>query len=212
MSLGMTLDQLVRPEKYGEFPGLWEWQSPPGERRKEYAEREWRKEPHRGETPPQIVSEVLVFSAQAVAAMEAAAPQVTRNREEFARLRNDVHCIRALSEYYAAKANAAWSVLRFGYSKDVADMEDAERHLAQSLVSYRQLATRTQDTYRFANSMQTAQRKIPAAGGVGGQPANYHWTQLVPLYEKELADFRAPVAAVKAANGRKSPAVRPLPK
>ncbi len=199
MSLGMTLDQLVRPEKYGEFPGLWEWQSPPGERLKEYAEKEWKKGPHTGETPPQIVNEILAFSAQAVAAIDAAAPQVTRNREEFARLRNDIHCIRVLSENYAAKVNAALCVLRFGYSKDIADRENAEEHLAQSLVSYKQLAALTQDTYRFANSMQTAQRKIPAAGGVGGKPANYHWTQLVPLYEKELADFRAQVAALKAA-------------
>ena len=59
MSLGMTLDELVRPENYGEFSGLWEWQSPPGERLKEYAAREWNKEPHVGETPPQIVKEIL---------------------------------------------------------------------------------------------------------------------------------------------------------
>ncbi len=203
MSLGMTLDQLVRPERYGEFPGLWEWQSPPGERLKEYAAKEWKREPHTGETPPQIVDEVLDFSAQAMAAIDAAAPHVTRNREEFARLRNDIHCIRVLSENYAAKVNTALSVLRFGYSKDIADMEDAEKYLAQSLVSYQRLAALTRDTYHFANSMQTAQRKIPAPGGVGGQRANYHWTQLVPLYEKELADFRQQVAALRAAGGAK---------
>jgi hypothetical protein len=212
MSLGMTLDQLVRPEKYGEFPGLWEWQSPPGERLKEYAQKEWKKEPHAGETPPQIVNEVLAFSAEAVAAIDAAAPQVTRNQEEFARLRNDVHCIRALSENYAAKVNAALSVLSFGYSKDIADMEDAEKHLTQSLLFYKQLAALTQDTYRFANSMQTAQRKIPAVGGIGGKPANYHWMQLVPLYEKELTDFREQVAALKAAAGTISPMATPVTK
>jgi len=198
MSLGMTLDQLVRPEKYGEFPGLWEWQAPPGERLKEYAAKEWRREPHAGETPPQIVDEVLDFSARAVTAIEAAAPHVTRNREEFARLRNDIRCIRALSENYAAKVKAALCVLRFDYSQDRADMEEAEGHLAQSLAHYRQLAALTRDTYRFANSMQTAQRKIPAAGGLNGAPAHYHWTQLVPLYEQELADFRMQLATLKA--------------
>src|SRR6185436_5046762 len=50
MSLGMTLDELVHPEKYREFPELWESQSPPGERLKEYAEREWKRQPHEGET------------------------------------------------------------------------------------------------------------------------------------------------------------------
>ena len=64
MSLGMTLDQLVDPEKYRPFPELWESQSPPGERLQEYVEREWNKQPHEGETPPQIVAEVLEFSEE----------------------------------------------------------------------------------------------------------------------------------------------------
>ena len=61
---GMTLDQLVNPEKYRPFPELWESQSPPGERLQEYVEREWNKQPHEGETPPQIIAEVLEFSAE----------------------------------------------------------------------------------------------------------------------------------------------------
>jgi hypothetical protein len=198
MSLGMTLDELVRPEKYGEFTGLWEWQSPPGERLKVYAEKEWKKEPHEGETPPSIIREVLDYSAKAVAEIDAAAPAVTKNKEEFSRLRNDVHCIRAMSQNYAAKASAAMSVLRYGYSHDIADMEKAEKELEASLVYYKQLADLTKDTYQFANSMQTSQRKIPVSGGVGGKPANYHWTQLVPVYEKELADFQKQVADLKA--------------
>jgi len=202
LSLGMTLDQLIRPERYGEFRGLWEWQAPPGERLKEYAEKEWKHQPHEGETPPQIVKEALDFSAKAVAEIDAAAPQVTKNKDEFARLRNDVHCIRAMSENYAAKADAAMSVLRYGYSHDIADMENAEKQLAQSLACYKQLADLTKDTYDFANSMQTSQRRIPVAGGSGPNPANYHWTQLVPLYEKELADFQKSLADLKAAAGK----------
>ncbi|HEX2861687.1 MAG TPA: hypothetical protein VHN79_08605 [Lacunisphaera sp.] len=205
MSLGMTLDELVRPEKYREFPELWESQSPPGERLREFAAREWRKQPHEGETPVSINAEVLAFSARAVAAIDAAAPLVTGNREEFARLRNDVHAIRAMSQSYVAKAEAALAVLRHGYSRDIADMERAEQALTASLAHYRTLAALTKDTYKAANSMQTAQRRIPVPGGVGGKAANYHWTQLLPLYEKELADFRAQVAALKspeAAQGR----------
>ena len=195
----MTLDELVRPERYGEFRGLWEWQSPPGERLKEYADRDWIKQPHEGETPPQIVKEVLDFSAKAVDEIDTAAPQVAKNQEEFARLRNDIHCIRAMSENYAAKVNAAMSVLRYGYSHDIADMESAEKELAKSLVCYKQLAELTKDAYDFANSMQTSQRRIPVAGGSGTNPANFHWTQLVPLYEKELADFQKNLADLKAA-------------
>lgn len=209
MSLGMTLDQLVRPEKYREFPELWESQSPPGERLKEFAERERKQQPHVGETPLSINAEVLDFSARAVAAIEAAAPLVSQNREEFARLRNDVRCIRAMSRSYVAKTAAALSVLRYSYSKDSADMVTASQRLAESLGYFRELTALTKDTYRAANSMQTAQRRVPLPGGAGGKAANYHWTQLLPVYEKELADFRAQVAALQNPTAGRSHA--PLP-
>lgn len=197
MALGMTLDQLVRPEKYREFPELWESQSPPGERLKEFAEREWKKQPHVGETPLTINAEVLDFSARAVAAIDAAAPLVTQNREELERLRNDVRCIRAMSRSYVAKTAAALSALRYSYSKDPADMITADQQLAESLGYFRELTSLTKGTYTAANSMQTAQRRVPFPGGVAGKAANYHWTQLLPLYEKELVDFRARVAALE---------------
>lgn len=197
LSLGMTLDELVRPEKYREFPELWESQSPPGERLKDYAAREWGKLPHEGETPISLNAEVLAFSAQAVAAIDAAAPLVTQNAEEFARLRNDVHAIRAMSENYVAKSTAAMAVLRYNYSHDFSDMEAAELALSASLKAYRTLTALTKDAYKAANSMQTAQRRIPVPGGKNGQAANYHWTQLLPIYEQELTDFQAQLAALK---------------
>jgi hypothetical protein len=205
MALGMTLDQLVRPEKYREFPELWESQSPPGERLKEFAERAWNRQPHEGETPVTINAEVLDHSARAVEAVDAAASAVTHNHEEFARLRNDVHAIRAMSLNYVAKTEAAMAVLRFERSKDLADMERAERSLEESLEHFRKLTALTKDTYTAANSMQTAQRRVPVPGGKGGKAANYHWTHLLPIYEQELADFRAQVAALKdpaSAKGR----------
>jgi hypothetical protein len=197
MSLGMTLDELVNPEKYGVLPDLWESQSPPGERLQDYVEKELKHQTHEGETPPQIVREVDEFSRRAVERFESAAALVKKNTEEFARLRNDAACIRALSLSYGAKANAALHVLRFKRTSDVTEMEQAREFLRRSLEEFRTLERLTRDTYRFANSMQTAQRRIPVVGGVGGQPANYHWSQLLPLYEKEFADFDAQVTALK---------------
>ncbi|HWP40393.1 MAG TPA: hypothetical protein VNL70_05660, partial [Tepidisphaeraceae bacterium] len=164
MSLGMTLDQLVNPAKYREFPELWESQSPPGERLNVYVEREWKKLPHEGETPVSIIAEVLDYSKRAVEAIEAAAPHVTKNQQEFQRLRNDIHCIRAMSQNYAAKANAAIHVLRYNYSHDISDMEKAAVYLAESLDHFRELTRLTENSYRFANSMQTSQRRIPVPG------------------------------------------------
>ena len=191
MSLGMTLDQLVNPKKYRPYEKLWKSQSPPGERLDEYADKEWADEPHEGETPPRIIREVVAFSQQAVDAVEAAVPHVTKNREEFERLRNDIHCIRAMTENYAEKVRAAMLVLRYRFSHELSDMEKAETHLAKSLNAYLKLAELTEDTYHFANSLQTSHRKIPFSGGEDGRPANYHWTQLVDDYRRELVEFKA---------------------
>jgi hypothetical protein len=188
----------VNPQEYGELADLWLSQSPPGERLQEYAANEWHRRPHEGETPPQIVREVLDFSARAVVAVDAAEPMVTAHREEFERLRNDVHCIRALSQHYAAKAEAAMSVLRYRYSRDVADMELAAEQLANSVVHYRTLAELTKGRYRFANSIQTGHRQIPMPGALDSRPANFHWVQLVSVYESELADFERSVRQLKA--------------
>ncbi len=72
LSLGMTLDQLVRPQRYGAIEDLWLSQAPPGERLDEYVKKEWSDEPHTGETPPSIIREVLDYSAKAVAEADAA--------------------------------------------------------------------------------------------------------------------------------------------
>jgi hypothetical protein len=65
------------------------------------------------------------------------------------------------------------------------------------VATFARLATLTEKTYRFANSMQTGHRKIPFGGAANGVGTNYHWTQVLPLYEKELADFRAQLAELK---------------
>ncbi|MFO1452132.1 MAG: hypothetical protein U1F61_28465 [Opitutaceae bacterium] len=198
LALGMTLDELVHPEKYRPFPELWESQSPPGERLQEFVDREARGLPHIGETPPQIVAEVRDYSARAVAAIEAAAPGVTRGREEFIRLRNDIHSIRALSLSYASKVEAALAVLRYERSRDPDDLRRAEPALADSLEQFRLLEHLTRETYSAANSMQTSQRRIPVPGGVGGKAVHFHWTQMLPIYERELTDFRRQLESLTA--------------
>ncbi len=197
MSLGETLDQLVDPMKYHANVQLWESMAPPGERLQEYVDRDWAKQPHRGETPPRVIWEILHYSEQAEKEIDAAAAHVTANADEFGRLLNDIHCIREMALNYAAKAQAAMLVLRYGHSHDIGDMEKAAVLLGESLDHYKALAQLTAQTYLYANSLQTNQRSIPVRGGRNGQPENYHWTQLVPLYEKELADFQARVADLK---------------
>jgi len=198
LSLGMTLDQLVNPDRYGAIDDLWLSQAPPGERLDEYVQKEWNHTPHAGETPASILQDVLTESSHAVAAVAAAGPLVTRNQAEFARLRGDVLCIQAMAQNYAAKVQAAELVLRYHYSHDIHDMQRAELFLADSLVAYQKLAVLGGQGCTYANSMQTSQRKIPFSGGVKGKGTNYLWSQLVPLYQQELADFHTKVIRLQA--------------
>jgi hypothetical protein len=195
-SLGMFLDQLVNPEPYGPFRGLWEWQAPPGERLQEYAKKEWAGQKHEGETPPSVIEDASRFAAQAVEAIETAAPLVTKNREEFERLRNDVHCIQLVSRNYEEKVRAAMLVLRYGYSRDEEDMRKAAAHLERSLEIYRALVGRTAKTYRYANTLQTGHRRIPIRGWKDDKPYYYHWQQMLPLYEEELTQFKQRAASL----------------
>jgi hypothetical protein len=199
LSLGMTLDELVSPDRYSPYEELWKSQAPPGERLQEFVLKDWYHQPHEGETPAQIINETLDFSQRAVKEIDTAAPLVTKNRDEFERLRNDVHCIRAMTESYDAKAEAAMHVLRYNYSHDLGDMDQAQTALSASFEHYQKLAALTAASYRFANSMQTSQRKIPVSGGDHGTGTNYHWAQLIGVYQTELENFRTKVAALHAA-------------
>ena len=213
LSLGMTLDQLVHPESYGAYAGLWESHAPPGERIDVFVERELQGLPHEGETPPGVIGRVLDHSARASSAIDRAAPLVTADREEFARLRNDIHCIREMSEHYAAKVRAAIEVKRHEHDGEVEHLRSALGHLEESVEAYRRLEARTRDTYRYANSLQIGHRRIPFRGEFDGRPAFFHWTQVLPEYERELENFRQELAReeILAAGGSLPEETRRLP-
>jgi hypothetical protein len=197
LSLGMTLDQLVNPKKYGAIEDLWLSQAPPGERLDEYVRKEWNKEAHVGETPEMVIQKAAEFSQRAQGDIAMAEPNVTRHREEFSRLFNDTLCIADLALIYAAKVRAAEAVLLQQGPTNASGLAEAEDWMTKSVDMFQRLARRTRDSYRFANSMQTGHRKIPFPGAANGVGTNYHWTQVLPLYQKELEDFRANVAELK---------------
>jgi len=201
LSLGMTLDQLVNPNKYGAIPDLWESQAPPGERLDEYVQKERNHEPHVGETPPSVAESARRFAANAVEDIRQAAPSVKANRDEFNRLRQDMDCIEAMADFYRDKSLAAQAVVRYGYSKNPDDMEAAVMMLEQSMGPFNDLTKLTASGYRFANSMQTGHRKIPFPGAANGMGTNYHWTQVAPLYQKECEDLRARFEQLKKNGG-----------
>jgi hypothetical protein len=194
LTLGMLMTQLINPFRYGLFTLLYESESPEGEMLIEYADKEWRAVPHTGETPKDISIQVEGHARKAMARMEAATAGITKNKEEFLRLKNDVNCYRALAFHYSEKALAAIDVLRYKYSNNIADLEKAYPHLEQSVAHYKELVDLTKGTYLYANSMQTQQRKIPMRGLNG---AYKHWDEMLPVFETELKIFKNKIDSLK---------------
>lgn len=194
LTLGMLMTQLINPERYGLFTLLYESEGPPGEMLSQYAEREWKGLPHVGETPVDVIREVREEGRLAVEAIERAAKAilrtaaVRRDTAEFQRLRNDMYCYKALADCYAAKAEAALLVLRYTYSDDIGDLKKALGVMQTSVGAFRELTRLATPAYRYANSMQTQQRKIPIRGANG---KFITWEELLPVYENELKLFKS---------------------
>ncbi|WP_420152015.1 alpha-d-galacturonidase [Siphonobacter sp.] len=198
LTLGMLMTQLINPWRYGLFTLLYESEAPEGEMIIEYAEKEAKQEKHIGETPIWVAEEVVEHGRNAVRAIDEATPAVTKDQEEFKRLRNDVYAQNAMAQFYADKARAAVAVLRYKYSGKVEDLEKALPLLKSSVAHYAELTKLTKDTYLYANSMQTAQRKIP----MRGVNATYkNWYEMLPVFEKELQTFERKIDSLKAHTG-----------
>lgn len=186
LTLGMLMPQLIDPERYNPATTLWTADAPPGERLADYVKREWRHEPHEGETPMGVTNDVVAFATLAVRSAEEARPFVTKNLEEFERFLNDMRCIQAEMQYYSAKTRAAALVLRYGYSKNLDDLKAAVPPMQESLAYYQKLVSLTDQTYREGPGVDSVSRRIPFLGG----PGRYtHWRDCLPAYEKEFTAY-----------------------
>lgn len=195
LTLGMLMTQLINPFRYGLFTLLYESEAPEGEMIIEYAEKDWKGEKHIGETPLQIADEVVSHADRAVTAIEKAAFSITENKEEFGRLRNDMYCYKEMANFYAEKVRSSLLILRYKYSGDITDLEKAVPLLESSVDHYSKLVNLTKNDYRYANSMQTKQRKIPMRGV---DRTFKEWKEMLPVYQSELANFKRHIDSLKS--------------
>ena len=205
--LGMFMSQLVNPKKWTVYPDFYNSCGPEGELLAEYMNKEWNHQPHKGEVPPQMIATAVAHGEAAAKAIDSAAPHVTTNKAEFERLRNDVHCYDAFANFFAQKVKASMLVLEYGHSGHIADLDSAAVLIENSLGYYRHLVGLTKDTYLYANSMQTGQRKIPISSS-GGK--NKTWAELLPRFEEELFNFKKNIAFLKKNGGNAIRTIQPL--
>lgn len=189
--LGMKISQLVNPYKYTIYPGFYESCGPAGEKLIEYVEKEWKREKHSGELPLDIVNQCVNHGDKAVEALEGMSTKITKNKAEFERLANDMACYRNFAYAFKYKVLAAQQVLNYKWSKETDYLIKAVPLLEKSDNYYKQLVDKTKDTYLYANSMQTSQRRIPV-GGDNGQFKT--WEEMLPVYEEELNNLKAHIS------------------
>jgi len=194
LTLGMLMTQLIDPYRYGLFTLLYDSESPEGEMLIDYADKEWKGISHVGETPLQIIKEVKEHADKAVAAINKISNLVKKDKTEFERLKNDVLCYQAMAYHFANKTEAALSILRYKYSNVVKDLEKAIDLMQKSVNDYKSLTNLTGNSYLYANSMQTQQRKIPMRGVDG---TFKHWKEMLPVFEAELNTFKYKIDSLK---------------
>ena len=193
--LGMTMAQLVNPYKFNIYPGFYESCGPEGEKLIEYVEKEQKGEQHVGELPLDIVDQCLRHGMNAVEEMTRAMRETpTRHVDEWQRVWQDIWCYNKFAMSFRWKVKAAEQVLRYKWKKDVKYLEAAVPLLEKSLEQWRHLSSKTDSTYLYANSMQTAQRRIPVGGDNGKMKT---WSEMLPVYEAELEALKTNIEKLK---------------
>ncbi len=195
-TLGMTMPQLIDPDRFNPAQTLWTGDAPAGERLADYVANEVAGKPQpKGENPIAVSDQETADAAKALDAALAAAPGVTKNRDEYLRVVNDMKAISLLMQYYNAKTRAAEQMLLYGADQKAEHLAKADTLLALSVDKFRELTAVAGPAYRTATSMETSQRQIPFRGGNDQFPS---WQQCLPMYEKELATFRQRVAQLNS--------------
>jgi hypothetical protein len=192
--LGMKAAQLVNPYKFTVYPGFYESCGPQGEKLIEFAEREYRNQPHVGELPIDIVEQCVAHGEQAVEAMKGVVDAATRHRDELERVQNDMECYRLFALSFRYKVLGALQVLNYKWFQDLHYLDAAVPFFEQSLDYWRQLTALADRTYLYANSMQTAQRRIPVGGDHGKMKT---WGELLTVYQEELEALKFNIAKLK---------------
>ena len=196
--LGMTMAQLVNPYKFNVYPGFYESCGPEGEKLIEYVEKKHKHQRHKGELPLDIVAQCVAHGQRASVAFDSVMVAVGGSSAnipvELRRLGNDVACYAIFALSFQQKVLAAEEVLNYKWTKKIEHLEKAVPFLEYSVALWRVLVQMTDGAYLYANSMQTAQRRIPV-GGDGGKYKT--WRELLPVYEAELEALKANIEKLK---------------
>lgn len=134
-------------------------------------------------TPVDFIASRVRAAEQAVTLARAAAAGVTRNHAEAAALVRDAEATSLVARYYADKMRAA-ALRAAAAAPGSGTAPDAFfAPLDHSLELFRQLADLTRGHYDSISD-------VPATNPVRLAKVPYHWDDLLPLYQREIALYR----------------------
>jgi hypothetical protein len=139
-----------------------------------------RGERAQGRTPLEFLDEQIRTAEASLEEARHAVAAATRNREDARRLATDAEAVLLLARFYRFKVGAAVAkALADSHLDERANSAACLTGLRASVEQYRKLTRLTTETY---DSMTD----VPAWDPVHDLPCPYHWSDLLPVFEKEL--------------------------
>ncbi|MCL5743948.1 MAG: glycoside hydrolase family 20 zincin-like fold domain-containing protein [Acidobacteria bacterium] len=132
-----------------------------------------------GETPAGLLAAKLREAEKAAAEAELASASATRRKADAGRIASDAQAVALVARFYVHKMRAAEARARNDRAQMLASME-------ASLNDFRELTDLTRRTYESVSD-------VPLYYPVRFKPVicPYHWSDLLPYMEKELARIKA---------------------
>lgn len=134
-------------------------------------------------TPSEFLDDVLAAASRGAALSAQFAKVATRHRDEANALRLDAEAIRLVVQYYQEKMQAAVARASADAPGRNVTREAFLQPLERSVVTFRQLGALLDPAYDSVSD-------VPAWNPARLKKVPYHWTDLVPLFERELEVYR----------------------
>jgi hypothetical protein len=134
-----------------------------------------------GQTPPDFLSQKLAEAESACRSAELGARAATLNKAEAEKIASDMQAVTWVVKFYRDKLRAAAAQARCESGIDRNDNRRLWlRELRASVDDFRRLTELTNHTYDSISD-------VPAWNPARDLPCPYHWSDVLPIYERELS-------------------------
>jgi hypothetical protein len=140
-------------------------------------------------SPVEFLARKAEAARQALDEAKQGAESATRNTAEAARIATDAEEVLQVARFYQHKCAALLARTRF--DRNPAATSERAKCLASlraSVEDFRALTAMTERTYESLSD-------VPASNPAANLPCPYHWRDVLPLFEKELAETERTLAA-----------------